>query len=254
MELYTLVAPYVLAKMLVAAPWHPVGAWLLVLLGMAGVLGGVYVVYASRSQQRTRSLTYVLTGVSLVGFGISANAPLAAAGALWVLLAGLLWLTLPGWRWAEVAALVALLPGLWMISQASLDSRYGVVVALLVPSVLLSAFLITHYASAVGRPQRWIAAIPFGLALIAVAMPQFVAETILRPAVTTMAGGVGALTTLGINWGVGMLARTAQGTIAAALPATGLALAVFLAAVVLYWLKQLAGRATRQADGDAQAE
>lgn len=62
------------------------------------------------------------------------------------------------------------------------------------------------------------------------------------------------MTTLGIDWGVGMLVRTAQGTVTAALPDTGLALAVFLAAVVLYWLKQAAGRATRQADGDAEAE
>jgi hypothetical protein len=51
-----------------------------------------------------------------------------------------------------------------------------------------------------------------------------------------------------------MLVRTPQGIVQAALPATGVALAVFLAAVALYWLKQLAARVTHQPGRDAQAE
>jgi hypothetical protein len=69
-----------------------------------------------------------------------------------------------------------------------------------------------------------------------------------------MAGGVGALTGVAVDWGVGMLMRTSQGTTPAALPSTGIALAVFLASVALYWLKQLAGRVTRPTGGDAQPE
>jgi hypothetical protein len=253
-ELYALAAPYILAKMLVAAPWQPVGAWLLVLLGMLTVLSGVYRAYDSRWLSRTRSLTYVLIGISLVGFGIAPGSPLAAAGAVWVMLAGLLRLVLHGWRWAQATALLAALPGLWLVSQAALDTGYGVVAALLLPAFVLLAWLITSYTPTRSRALHWVGAIPFTLAILAVAAPQLILEALVRPAVRTMAGGVGALTGVAVDWGVGMLMRTSQGTTPAALPSTGIALAVFLASVALYWLKQLAGRVTRPTGGDAQPE
>jgi MFS family permease len=226
----------------------------LVLLGMLAVLFGVYTAYASQDRERTRAFAYVLVGASLAGFGIAAGSPLAAAGAIWLMLSGLLWLAGRGWRWAGVAALLAVLPGLWMVSQAALDTGYGVVAALLLPAFVLLAWLLTSYAPARDRASHRVGAIPFALAIIAAAMPQLVMETLVRPAVRAMAGGVGALTGLSVDWGVGTLVRTAQGTVPAALPATGIALAVFLAAIALYWLKQLAGRIARRAGGDAQAE
>jgi hypothetical protein len=192
--------------------------------------------------------------MTLVGFGTAANSPLGAAGATWVMLMGLPWVVARGWRWAEAVTLVAVVPGLWMLSQAALDTGYEVVAALLLPAYVLLAALtfFRRYESSPG--WRWPVRLAVVLSLLSIALPQVVVETLLRPAVRTMAGGVGALTTVGIDWGVGMLVRTAQGTVPAALPTTGLGLAVFLAAVVLYWLKQLAGRATRQAKEDAQAE
>lgn len=255
--LYALAAPYTLAKMLVAAPWHPIGAWLLVLLGMVAVLIGVYVAYVSQRQQRNKAVAGVLVGTSMVGFGIAANSPLAATGATWVMLLGLFWTVAGGWRWAEVVALMAVLPGVWMVSQAALDTGYGVVAALLLPAYILLAGLVSlrgHTAQGALTRLRWIGATSVAFTLAAVAMPQLVVETMLRPAVRTMAGGVGALTSLEADWGVGILVRTVQGTVPAALPATGIALAVFLAAVVLYWLKQLARFAARRVDGETQAE
>ncbi|MDQ3706986.1 MAG: hypothetical protein M3437_17540, partial [Chloroflexota bacterium] len=252
--LYALAAPYILAKMLVGAPWHPVGAWLLVLVGMLALLIGLYQAYISQERQGHRPVSYALVGISMAGFGIAANSPLGAAGATWVMLVALPHIVVRGRRWAELAALVAVVPGLWMVSQAALDAGYGVVAALLLPTyVLVAAFTISNTPET-APARRLTGIVAVALSSLALALPQVVVETMLRPAVRTMAGGVGALTTLGIDWGVGMLARAAQGTVQAALPATGVALAVFLAAVVLYWLKQLAGRATRQADGDAQAE
>ncbi|MDQ5824272.1 MAG: hypothetical protein M3441_08670 [Chloroflexota bacterium] len=252
--LYALAAPCLLAKMLVAAPWHLVGSWLLVLVGMLVVLGSAYLAYASQQRDSTQSFASTLAGVSIVGFGIAANSPLAAVGATWVMLMGLPYIVVRGWRWAEVVTLLGMVPGLWMVSQAALDAGYEVVAALLLPAYVLVAALTIANTLETARDWRLTGIVAVALSLLAIALPQVVVETMLRPAVRTMAGGVGALTTLGVDWGVGMLVRTLQGTAQAALPATGVALAVFLAAVVLYWLKQLAGRATRQADGDAQAE
>lgn len=252
--LYALATPYLLAKMLVAAPWDPVGAWLLVLLGMLAQLIGVYTAYTSRGRQRTKAFTYALVGTSLSGFGIAANSPLAGAGAVWVMLAGLLWVAGRGWRRAEVAAMLAALPGLWMVSQAALDTGYGVVAALLLPSYLLLAALVTSHDPGHSPGSRRWRLVPLALAVIATAAPQLILEALVRPAVRTLAGGVGALTGLTVDWGLGMLVRTPQGTTPAALPATGIALAVFLAAVALYWLKELARRVIRQPGQDVQAE
>jgi hypothetical protein len=252
--LYALATSYILAKMLVAAPWDALGAWLLVLLGTLVLLAGVYIAYTAQGRQRTKAFACALVGVSLTGFGIAANSPLAAAGAVWVLLAGLLWLAGRGWRGAEVTAILAVLPGLWMVSQAALDTGYGTVAALLLPAYVLLAALVTSGAPRPYPAWRWWGFVPVPLAVVATAMPQIVEETLVRPAVRTLAGGVGALTSLAVDWGLGMLVRTSQGTTPAALPATGIALAVFLAAVALYWLKQLARNFERPTGGEAQGE
>ena len=60
-----------------------------------------------------------------------------------------------------------------------------------------------------------------------------------------MPGGVGALTSLHSEWGVGILARSAEETIQAALPATGMGLAVALAWVALYRIGLLLRRFVR---------
>ncbi|MEA2572740.1 MAG: hypothetical protein QOH93_38 [Chloroflexia bacterium] len=252
--LYVLAAPYTLAKMLVTAPWHPVGAWLLVLLGMLALLMGLYAAYVSQTRQRDSAFGYSLVGIAIVGFGIAVNSPLAAVGATWVMLLGLSWVVVRGWRWAEAVTFVAISPGLWMVSQAALDTGYGVVAVLILPACILLAVLTLSARHETARGWYWPGVVAAMLSVVAAVLPQTVIEFILRPAVRAMAGGVGALTTLTVDWGVGTLVRTAQGTVPAALPATGLGLAVLLAGMLLYWLKQLAERAAQRTDGETQAE
>jgi hypothetical protein len=253
-DLYALATPYILAKMLVAAPWHPLGSWLLVLVGMLVLLVSAYTAYSSEEQRRAWAFVSSLVGISLAGFGLASSSPPAAAGATWAMLAGLLWVAARGWRWAEIATLLAVLPGLWMVSQAALDTGYGVVAVLLLPAYILLASLTLLSTSRPQRAWHWTGFVPVALSVLATALPQLIVEALVRPAVRTMAGGVAALTTLAIDWGVGMLVRSPQGTVQAALPATGGGLAVFLAAVALYWVKQLAGRAERRLRGDTQPE
>ena len=251
---YSLAAPYMLAKMLVAASWHPVGSWLLVLSGMLVVLGSAYIGYASPTVRKAPAFITLVLGVALTGFGLASISPLAAAGAIWVLPAGMLWVAVHGWRWAEAGAVLALLPGLWMLSQAAFDTGYGVVAALLLPAYALVSMLLVAAGWGLRRSWNWLGVVPVALVTVAIVVPQVALEAVIRPVVRTMAGGVGALTTLGVDWGVGLLVRSAQGTVPAALPATGIALAVFLAAVLLYWLKQLAGRVLARSTRDVETE
>jgi hypothetical protein len=84
-------------------------------------------------------------------------------------------------------------------------------------------------------------------ALLVGVYPQAIVEWMLRPAVAAMAGGVGTPASLVSDWGVGLAVRSPQETLLAALPATGMALAVFLAWVIVYWVKWLAGKVMRDA-------
>ena len=67
--------------------------------------------------------------------------------------------------------------------------------------------------------------------------PQLVVEWIARPAAQAMAGGVAAATDLVSNWGIGLQVVSPAEVVLAALPATGIAVAVFLAWAVLYWVR-----------------
>jgi hypothetical protein len=93
-----------------------------------------------------------------------------------------------------------------------------------------------------------IALIVLGLAAL---FPQVAVESVLRPVVQAMAGGVGALAGISPDWGVGLAVKSPDGVALAALPATGIGLALFLAMVSLYWLKRLAARLLRRHAGPA---
>jgi hypothetical protein len=66
-----------------------------------------------------------------------------------------------------------------------------------------------------------------------------VVEWFARPAVGAMAGGVGTTSNLVSRLGLGLVSIRPDESLSAALPATGIALAVFLAWVALYWLRGL---------------
>jgi len=65
---------------------------------------------------------------------------------------------------------------------------------------------------------------------------------------------VGALTSLRTDWGVGLAVVSGQEALVAALPATGVAVAFFIAWALLFWLKQIAARFLSTPSSEAEAE
>jgi hypothetical protein len=247
--LYIVAAPYLLAKALVAGPWEPAGAWGLALLGTVGLAAGAVIRLIGREAEGLSAVSG-LASIVIIGLGLATGSPLAAAGAIGVALASAFLVGVGDGAWLLLGAV----PGVWMISQGALDLGYGVVVGVLLPVVVV--WSVQEWAGSWAVPnssraplhrlgsKTSKAALVIGLVivLLGVVYPQVVVEGVLRPAVAAMAGGVGTPASLVSDWGVGLLIRSPQETLLAALPATGIALAVFLAWVALYWLKKLATR------------
>src|SRR5205823_1616689 len=103
--LYCMAAPYLLAKALVAAPWDATGIWAITLLGTLGLLGSAITGVGLRGSARIPAIASVQAAASLIGFGMSPGSPLAAIGAVALLLSGGLWvatMALPenaAWSW-----------------------------------------------------------------------------------------------------------------------------------------------------------
>ncbi|HEX9988403.1 MAG TPA: hypothetical protein VGE45_07995 [Chloroflexia bacterium] len=257
--LYALAAPYLLAKALVAAPWDALGIWALTLSGTVALVGSV----AAMLLTRTTSISVAVgayTGTALVGFALAPGAPLAAAGAVAILLSGVFWLA--AWAGADhISAtyrapmlFMGALTGVWLIAQGALSLHYGLVAAIVLPAILLAALASASSQDSLKPPDTTPPRITFHalsiisivLLLLASLFPQAAVEGVLRPAVQAMAGGVGALAGVTTDWGIGLAVRSPDGVALAALPATGIGLAVFLAAVSIYWLKRLAARLMRR--------
>lgn len=250
-SLYSLAVVALLARMLVAAPWPPVAAWAMVGLGMTALLKGAYALYASGGGIGLAAPA--LTGIAITGLGMASTSTVATAGAIWVGLAGLLTVATGqpsggsiSVRNSRVLVLLAPLPGVWLISQGALDTGYWIVAVFLLPAYALVTLQSaqraqTHLPNQAGQARTLAQAAAAILAAFAVLAPQLPLVWVVRPMVGAMAGGVGALSGLDLDWGVGLMLRSAQETVSAGLPATGVAVGVFLAAVALYWLKQLLG-------------
>jgi hypothetical protein len=239
--LFCAAAPILLAKALVAAPWDSAGVWVVTLLGTASLVG-LAAARLSGLSERTLYLPGAVSAATVTGFGLASGSPLAAAGALAIMLVGLVYAALgterpPG----AAAALAGGAVGVWLVSQGALSLGYGLAGAVLLPALLLCLAAAAYRLTQVGK---YTYSVPWVAAMIALALaasyPQLVVETVLRNGVSAMAGGVGTLSALSTDWGVGLAVRSAQGVVTAALPSTGIALAVFLSAVCLYWLKRLA--------------
>ncbi len=276
--LYAVAAPYLVAKALVAAPWDAVGVWVLALLGTIGVLGGIAVALNTEGVGSVAGVVATMAAISVIGFGLAPGSLLAAAGAIWVMLAGLVWvaaLPVDAWRTnlrpAETEAsfggyvagpilLLGALAGVWLISQGALNVKYGLIAAILLPVFALLALIgqkalfnskLKTVPSSEAKDQNSKLLLPIAFLTFAAIFPQSVADWVLRPSVQAMAG-VSALQGLESQLGVGLLVRSQQETVLAALPATGMALAVFLAFVALYWLKRLALLLLREPPGKAR--
>jgi hypothetical protein len=266
LALYAVSAPMLLAKMLVAAPWDPGGAWALALIGMAALLGSVISPLFRDRGYTSLTVASIFSAAAVVGFALSPGSPIASAGAIALMLCGLVGVAVISDAAHPVSLgvtsatlLLGALPGVWMLSQGALGLGYGVVAAVLLPAIAILIVLTARrpvvQAGAAGEggsraaptnitqtpnPQPLIpihiVALLLGLSAV---YPQALAEFVLKPAVGAMAGGVGALSMLTSDWGVGVSVASTQGTMLAALPATGIAVAVFLAWVALYWLRQI---------------
>jgi hypothetical protein len=242
--LYIMAAPYLLAKALVAAPWDPAGAWGLALLGTIGLLA-VALISLRRGEAIGPQIASALAAIAILALGLSIGSPLTAVGAVAIMFAGALLISMWGGATGKLAGalfLLGMLPGLWLISQGALDLGYGVVAGVLLPAVAVLAMRVVpdlpiHIFSSIGRAAAVIGVV---MLLLFAVYPQVFVEGLLRSAVAAMAGGVGTPASLVSDWGVGVIVRSQQETLLAALPATGIALAVFLAWAALYWLKRLA--------------
>jgi hypothetical protein len=238
--LYILISPFPLAKALVAAPWDDFGVWLLALTGTGALFGSVLAMLFSVG--RTVGVVSAIAALGVVGFGLAPLSPLAATGAVALLLVVALWTAyaLPTYRGAFL--LLACLPGVWLLTEGALDARYRLVAAILLPALLFLAYYVRRDSQAVQLrgPARLLSGLAAFLLVLVAIYPQAAVEWVLRPAVGAMAGGVGVPSTLVADWALGLLVRSPQEIVLASMPATGIALAVFLAWVALYWLRGLA--------------
>jgi hypothetical protein len=89
------------------------------------------------------------------------------------------------------------------------------------------------------RAARVAAGVVVVLLCVNAIYPQAAVEWLARPAVAAMAGGVAAPTEVVRNWGVGLQVVSTAEAVEASLPATGLAVGVFVAWVVLYWMRRI---------------
>ncbi|MEO5951594.1 MAG: hypothetical protein ABIQ44_03910, partial [Chloroflexia bacterium] len=231
--------PFVLAKMLVGGRWDAWGTWVLALMGTAGLL--VIVWLGAWKGLGRIGVVGALAMLSVVGLGLAAVSPVAGVGAVWLMALGAIVAGLEGERvgfaYGGAVVMAGGAVGGWLVVQGALTARYGLIAVMALPAVILVAAL-GWKKNELGK-VGWVAVL-VGVVLIASAIyPQAVIEWFARPAVEAMAGGVGAPVGLVRNWGIGLQVVSTNELALAALPATGIAVAVFLAWVVLYWIKTL---------------
>jgi hypothetical protein len=206
-----------------------VGALLALVWGEAGAAGAA---------------TVLAAGI-VMGFGLASVSPVAAVGSVLLLLMGPVWLCTAalGQRARAALLLAGAAPGAWLLGQGAQAAGYTVVLAIAPGGLALLALLLAREGE---RPRLTWSAVAAGVLLSLVAVyPQAGVEWVARPAVGAMAGGVGVPSGLLSNWGVGLALRASDETLRAALPATGVALAVLSVWAVLRWLKVLAMREER---------
>jgi hypothetical protein len=132
---------------------------------------------------------------------------------------------------------------MWLLGQGAATVGYAVVPVIALAGFALLALLLARGGD--GVRLTWAALVAGVLLVIVAAYPQAAIDWAARPAVGAMAGGVGVPSALLTNWGLGLAVNAPNEAIVAALPATGVALAVLVAWALLRWLKLLAQRATR---------
>jgi hypothetical protein len=244
-SLYVVISPFLLAKALVAAPWDAFGVWSLALMGTLALFGSLLAVLLGADSSLAVALACAAAVVA--GLGLAPASPLAATGAVALALAAPFWAGSPAWTHRGALLLAAALLGVWLLSEGALDARYRLVAAIVLPALFLPAYYSTKYRLSSTEHQvenTRYSVLGIALLVAVTVYPQTAVEWVIRPVVGAMAGGVAFPSALVTNWGLGLTVQAAQEQIVASLPATGIALAVFLAWVALYWLRALVRRTT----------
>ena len=245
--LYIAAGPYLLARGLVTAPWGNRTSWALALLGTVALVAAATSTLGKDRAARMIALQTACSAAAIIGLGLASGTPVAGAGALVLMLVGALlpitWFSRK-WPWLPVAGgwttLLGGSAGAWAIAQGALQLGYGLIAALLLPAAGLMALGVVRAHRGEGRLSGWIAPLSGALVLaLAGVFPQGLIEWVVRPALGAMAGGVSAPRQLQSSWPLGLQALASGEVVGAALPATGMALAVVLAYAVLRWLSML---------------
>jgi hypothetical protein len=232
--------------MLVGGRWDGWGTWVLALMGTAGLL--VITWQSVWKGIGDDGVVGALAMVSVIGFGLATLSPMAGVGA--VVLMALAAIVagsasgMVGARYEGAVVLAGSVVGLWLVAQGALTARYGLVAVIVLPAAMLVAGIWMNGKDKdkeVSRGKaRWTVVVAVLLVVSAV-FPQAVIEGFGRPVVEALAGGVGAPVGLVSNWGLGLQVVSPSEVVLAALPATGIGVAVFVAWVVLYWGKRVVG-------------
>ncbi|HST06037.1 MAG TPA: hypothetical protein VLQ48_15065 [Chloroflexia bacterium] len=242
--------PFFLAKALVAARWDAWGVWALTLIGTTLLLG----VAIATLRGVPLLLPLGMGAIAIIGLGLASASPLAALGAIWLVGLGAfvpLVLALDSnsryLPWTRAAAVAVSLPGVWLVVQGALETHYTVTAIVILPALILAYDMANRPRGDTPTHKAML----FAALLVMVALaayPQVAVEWFARPAVGAMAGGVGATGNLGSRWGLGLVSIRPDESLSAALPATGIAVAAFLAWVALYWLRGLLIAITNRSD------
>jgi hypothetical protein len=243
-ELCIACGPFVLAKMLVGGRWDGWGTWVLALIGTAGLL--VITWQSVWKGIGNIGVVGALAMLSVIGFGLATLSPMAGVGAVVLIaLAAIVSGSESGGvgaRYEGAAVLAGSGVGLWLVAQGALTARYGLVAVIVLPAAMLVAGIWMNGKDKdkeVSRGKaRWMVVVAVLLVVSAV-YPQVVIEGFARPVAEALAGGVGAPVGLVSNWGLGLQVVSPSEVVLAALPATGIGVAMFVAWVVLYWGKRV---------------
>jgi hypothetical protein len=241
-ELYGACAPFLLAKMLVGGRWDEWATWGLALVATVTLGMRLWQSVAGSGESARPGQVVALVGV--IGFTLASLSPLAGLGGVLMtataaVLAGV---ALPsgGIAYRSGLTLAGVAVGVWLVSQGALSASYELVAVLALPAVIIA--LSCWWRSEESKSGGTHGAITV-LTLVAVSVcaiyPQIVVEWLARPAVQTMAGGVGATAEVVSNWGLGLQVVSSSEVIKASLPATGVGVAVFVAWAALFWIRSL---------------
>jgi hypothetical protein len=234
LALYSLAAPLLLAKALVAAPWDALGVWLVTLLATLALIGGVVVQALRTGEGEGWGYFSIVVPAIVAGLGLAPLTPHAALGALALMLPALAFApTLQ--RGPGIALLLTSVPGIWLLTQAALRTEYTLVGALLLPAL---AWVALRSGWSLGRAGWGV----LGVAALIAAVPQASLWAALRPGVGAMAGGVGAPGEVLLDPALGLRVDAAGGVLLSALPATGILAAVFVAWALLDYARRIALR------------